>query len=46
MKLTWSHAVINVRNLDAMLSFYRDVLGFTISDRGPLGPDAPLHYTP
>ena len=24
-----------------MLNFYTDVLGFTISDRGPLGPGAP-----
>ena len=41
MKLSWSHAVLNVRDLDAMLTFYSDVLGFTISDRGPLGPGAP-----
>ncbi len=41
MKLTWSHAVINVRDLDAMLQFYSDVLGFSSSDRGPLGPGAP-----
>jgi catechol-2,3-dioxygenase len=41
MKLTWSHAVLNVRDLDAMLGFYTEVLGFTISDRGPLGPGAP-----
>ncbi|MGI9327142.1 MAG: VOC family protein [Pseudomonadales bacterium] len=41
MKLHWSHAVLNVRDLDNMLNFYTDVLGFTISDRGPLGPEAP-----
>ena len=41
MKLTWSHAVLNVRDLDAMLKFYTDTLGFTVSDRGPLGPNAP-----
>nr|BAH89746.1 catechol 2,3-dioxygenase [uncultured bacterium]BAH90536.1 catechol 2,3-dioxygenase [uncultured bacterium] len=41
MKLTWSHAVLNVRDLDRMLEFYTGVLGFTISDRGPLGPGAP-----
>jgi catechol-2,3-dioxygenase len=41
MKLSWSHAVLNVRDLDVMLNFYTDVLGFTISDRGPLGPGAP-----
>jgi len=41
MKLSWSHAVLNVRDLDVMLDFYTNVLGFTVSDRGPLGPDAP-----
>jgi catechol-2,3-dioxygenase len=41
MKLTWSHAVLNVRDLDGMLAFYTDVLGFKISDRGPLGRGAP-----
>lgn len=41
MKLRWSHAVIYVRNLDAMIDFYRDVLGFQVSDRGPLDPDNP-----
>jgi catechol-2,3-dioxygenase len=38
MKLTWSHAVIYVRDLEEMIAFYRDVLGFRVSDRGPLGP--------
>ena len=41
MKLSWSHTVINVRDLDQMLAFYTNVLGFEISDRGPLGPGAP-----
>ncbi len=41
MKLSWSHAVLNVRDLDSMLNFYTGVLGFTISDRGPLGEGAP-----
>ena len=41
MKMTWSHAVLNVRDLDVMLDFYTNVLGFTISDRGPLGPQMP-----
>jgi catechol 2,3-dioxygenase len=36
MKLRWSHAVIYVRDLEAMIAFYRDVLGFQVSDRGPL----------
>jgi catechol-2,3-dioxygenase len=37
MQLRWSHAVLHVRNLDVMLDFYTRVLGFTITDRGPLG---------
>ena len=38
MKLRWSHCVINVRNLEKMLDFYTDVLGFEVTDRGPLTP--------
>ena len=41
MKLSWSHAVIYVRDVDVMLDFYRDVLGFQVTDRGPMGPKAP-----
>lgn len=41
MKLRWSHAVVYVRNLDEMISFYKDVLGFQVSDRGPLDPNFP-----
>lgn len=42
MKLRWSHAVIYVRDLEAMIAFYRDVLGFQVSDRGPLDPGGGL----
>jgi catechol 2,3-dioxygenase len=41
MKLRWSHAVLYVRDLDRMLAFYEDVLGFAVSDRGPLDPGNP-----
>jgi catechol 2,3-dioxygenase len=43
MKLRWSHYVLNVRNLDEMLDFYTNVLGFEVTDRGALHPgdDAP-----
>jgi catechol 2,3-dioxygenase len=41
MKLRWSHAVLYVRDLDEMIRFYRDVLGFQVSDRGPLDPNQP-----
>ncbi len=32
MTLTWSHAFVNVKNLDVMLRFYTDVLGFRVND--------------
>ena len=41
MKLRWSHAVVYVRDLEKMIRFYRDVLGFEVSDRGPLDPKHP-----
>ena len=41
MKLRWSHAVIYVRDLDKMIAFYREVLGFEVSDRGLLDPNNP-----
>jgi catechol-2,3-dioxygenase len=39
--LRWSHAVLYVRDLEQMIEFYRDVLGFQVSDRGPLDPANP-----
>ncbi len=41
MKLTWSHAVLYARDQTKMLDFYTNVLGFTITDRGPLAENAP-----
>lgn len=41
MNLRWSHCVLRVRDLDAMIGFYTDILGFRVADRGPLGPDGP-----
>lgn len=41
MKLRWSHAVLYVRDLDKMIAFYRDVLGFQVTDRGSLDPANP-----
>ena len=41
MNLTWSHAVMYVRDLEGMLNFYTDRLGFQITDRGPLAENAP-----
>ncbi len=41
MKLSWSHAVLYVKDKDRMLDFYRRVLGFEITDQGPLGDGGP-----
>ena len=41
MKLSWSHAVLYVRDQEKMLDFYTRVLGFEVTDRGPLGEGAP-----
>lgn len=38
MNMSWSHAVLNVTDQPAMLDFYTNVLGFTVTDRGPMGP--------
>ena len=38
MPLRWSHAVLYVRDLAEMLDFYTNVLGFEVTDRGPLSP--------
>ena len=40
MPLRWSHAVLHVRDVETMLDFYTRVLGFEVTDRGPLGEGA------
>lgn len=41
MKLSWSHAVLLVRDMNEMVDFYTKVLGFDVTDRGPFtAPDA------
>ena len=40
MQLRWSHTVIKTRDMAKMVSFYEDVLGFEVSDRGPLMGDS------
>ena len=41
MQLTWSHAVLNVKDAPKMLDFYTNTLDFSISDRGPIAEDGP-----
>ncbi len=40
MQLRWSHTVIKVRDMEQMVGFYREVLGFEVADRGPLFGDS------
>ncbi|MBB82262.1 MAG: hypothetical protein CL931_00445 [Deltaproteobacteria bacterium] len=42
MKISWSHCVLKVRDMDTMVSFYEDTLGFVVADRGAImGGDSP-----
>ncbi len=41
MNVSWSHCVIRVRDVEALASFYCDMLGFRISDQAPVVPDGP-----
>lgn len=41
MQVSWSHCVLKVRDMGAMVAFYEDLLDFRVADRGPLGPDGP-----
>ena len=36
MSLAWSHAVLHIRDETAMLDFYTRVLGFQLTDEGPI----------
>lgn len=40
-RLTLGHTTLAVRDLEAMLAFYRDVLGFHVTNRGAPMPGAP-----
>jgi catechol 2,3-dioxygenase len=39
-RLTLGHTTLAVRDVDAMVAFYRDVLGFHVTNRGEPGPGA------
>ena len=41
MNISWSHCVLKVRDIDAIVSFYCDILGFKVADQGSLGPEGP-----
>lgn len=42
--LSLSHATIAVRDLDAMVGFYCDVLGFHVTNRGPVGDGSEVAF--
>ena len=39
LRLEVAHSVLYVHDVDQMISFYRDMLGFEVTDRGPIGPN-------
>ena len=41
MRLSWSHAVLYARDEAKMVDFYTRVLGFEVTDRGPLVEGTP-----
>jgi catechol-2,3-dioxygenase len=44
MKVSWSHCVLKVRDLDAMVGFYCDALGFAVADRGEVAPERRIAF--
>lgn len=44
MGISWSHCVLKVRDIDLMIDFYCDALGFELSDRGPIGPEMEIAF--
>ena len=38
LRLEVAHTVLYVNDVERMIEFYSDVLGFEVTDRGPLGP--------
>lgn len=44
MNVSWSHCVLKVRDLEAMVNFYCDALGFKLADQGDLGRDQEIAF--
>ncbi len=44
MNVRWSHCVLRVRDLDAMIEFYCDALGFKLADRGAVSPEQNIAF--
>lgn len=43
-RLTLGHSTLAVRDLDAQVAFYRDVLGFHVTDRGEPAPGSEMAF--
>ena len=43
-RLSLSHTTLAVRDLDAMLDFYCDVLGFVVTNRGEVGAGSEMAF--
>ena len=41
MQLGWSHTVLNIKDKQKILEFYVDLLGFKVSDSGPVFENGP-----
>ena len=39
LRLEVAHSVLYVHDVERMIAFYQDVLGFEVTDRGPIGPN-------
>jgi len=43
-RLTLGHSTLAARDLDRLVAFYVDVLGFHVTNRGPVGKDAEMAF--
>jgi catechol 2,3-dioxygenase len=44
MNVRWSHCVLKVRDIDTMVTFYCDALGFKLADQGAIGPEQRIAF--
>lgn len=44
MALSWSHTVLQTKDTSSMLDFYTRVLGFHVTDNGPLPGERHIHF--
>jgi catechol-2,3-dioxygenase len=44
MNVRWSHCVLRVRDLEAMVAFYCETFGFRVADSGSIGPQTEIVF--